>query len=69
MPTARIRSVSRMIESPMPDSGPISADLIVLMDEVSNSSSFAFFSSIEAIIPPIKLESVVVQLRQHRTMA
>ena len=48
MPVAMMRSVPAMRESPMPASGPMSATFMEEMDEVSNSSLFAFSSSIAA---------------------
>ena len=45
------RSVPRKIESPIAESGPISPTLTALMDSVSKSLSFAFCSSIAAVIP------------------
>ena len=51
MPAASGRSVPQKTESPMPESGPMRADLTALIDLASNCSSLAFSSSIAVVMP------------------
>ena len=68
MPTASIRRVPNIIESPIPLRGPIRAALTALIDDVSKSGFVAFISSIANVTPPTKGEICEVILKNSRCL-
>ena len=62
IPDPMIRKVPQKKVSPMPESGPINATLMALMEETSNSSLAAASSSMAAAMPSTKGEQAKVLL-------